>query len=52
MQLQSLFIKSQWTQLVKRISAITLLGLTIAAPAWAIEPNCERTSYWFSKKLD
>jgi hypothetical protein len=32
-------IKSQWTQLIKRLSAVTVLGLTIAAPAWAIDPT-------------
>ncbi len=49
MQHQSLFIKSQWTQLVKRISAITVLGLTIAAPAWAIDPTVKELRIGFQK---
>lgn len=49
MQHQSLFIKSQWTQLIKRLSAVTVLGLTIAAPAWAIDPTVKELRIGFQK---
>ncbi len=49
MQHQSLFNKSQWTQLVKRFSAVAVLGLTIAAPAWAIDPTVKELRIGFQK---
>lgn len=49
MQHQSLFNKSQWAQLAKRISAVTVLGLTIAAPAWAIDPTVKELRIGFQK---
>lgn len=52
MQHQSLFNTSQWAQLAKRISAVAVLGLTIAAPAWAIDPTVKELRIGFQKKLD
>lgn len=49
MQHQSLFNKSQWTQLVKRFSAVAVLGLTIATPAWAIDPTVKELRIGFQK---
>lgn len=49
MQDQSLFNKSQWTQLVKRFSALAVFGLTIAAPAWAIDPTVKELRIGFQK---
>ncbi len=49
MQDQSLFKKSQWTRLVKRFSALAVFGLTIAAPAWAIDPTVKELRIGFQK---
>lgn len=49
MQHQSLFNKSQWTQLVKRFSAVAVLGFTIAAPVWAIDPTVKELRIGFQK---
>ena len=49
MQHQSLFNKNQWTQLIKRLSVVTVLGLTIAAPAWAIDPTVKELRIGFQK---
>ena len=49
MQHQSLFNKSQWAQLVKLISTVTVLSLTIAAPAWAIDPTVKELRIGFQK---
>ena len=48
MQYQSLFTKSR-AQLVKRFSAVAVFGLTIAAPAWAIDPTVKELRIGFQK---